>query len=147
MKPPASVVAHAAGMRAASPPPDEDAQAVLEGLCRVLSSPNRNAGARLQALCTKKLLGCAHARVALVNMTSAVSCSMLVDGVHPSAAGAHAMALAWHRALVSATHDRGIAPLMVARGLSPLSGRAAVKPRRRGAARSRSVPVEVVGQK
>ena len=50
MKPPASVVAHAAGMRAASPPPDEDAQAVLEGLCRVLSSPNRNAGARLQAL-------------------------------------------------------------------------------------------------
>jgi hypothetical protein len=41
------VVAHAAGMRAASPPPDEDAQAVLEGLCRVLSSPNRNAGERV----------------------------------------------------------------------------------------------------
>ena len=105
-------------------------------------------GARLQALCTKKLLGCAHARVALVNMTSAVSCSMLVDGVHPSAAGAHAMALAWHRALVGATRDRGIAPLM-ARGLS-LSGRAAVKrsPRSRAAgaaaAASRSVPVEGV---
>ena len=37
-------------MRTTSPPPDEDAQGLLEGLCRVLSSPSRNAGARLQAL-------------------------------------------------------------------------------------------------
>ena len=37
-------------MRACTPPPNEDAQGLLEGLCRVLSSPSRNAGARLQAL-------------------------------------------------------------------------------------------------
>merc|ERR1740130_1610944 len=85
----------------------------------------RDFGARLQALCTKKMLGCAHARVALVNMTSAVSCRMLVDGVHPSAAGAHAMALAWHGALVGATRDRGIAPLMARSPRSRARGAAA----------------------
>ena len=37
-------------MRASSPPPEEDVQGLLEGLCRVLSSPGRNAAARLQAL-------------------------------------------------------------------------------------------------
>lgn len=37
-------------MRAASPPLDAQSEGLLEGLCRVLSSPSRNAGARLQAL-------------------------------------------------------------------------------------------------
>jgi len=60
----------------------------------------REFNARLQLLRTKLLPGCAHARFAYVNMTAAVDCEHLVDGVHPSAAGAQAMALTWHQALL-----------------------------------------------
>jgi lysophospholipase L1-like esterase len=67
----------------------------------------RGFNARLHALCTRKPPGCAHARLACVNLTAAVSCGQLIDGVHPSPAGARAMARTWHRALVPLLRDQG----------------------------------------
>lgn len=59
----------------------------------------REYNARLAELCTQRIPGCARAQITCVNMSAAVRCSQLADGVHPSAPGASAMAAAWFSAL------------------------------------------------
>jgi lysophospholipase L1-like esterase len=55
---------------------------------------------RLHALAKRGLESCPRMRLAHVNMTRWVSCDQLSrDGVHPAAAGAQAMAIAWAGAL------------------------------------------------
>ena len=59
----------------------------------------REYNGRLTELCARRVPGCARAQISCVNMTSAVGCAQLADGVHPSPAGARAMAAAWFSAL------------------------------------------------